>query len=39
MQFEQNRFKELEALLERERRSAHTNQKTVVELEVSSREF
>ena len=37
--FEQARFKELEALLERERRSAHTNHKTVAELEQSNREF
>ena len=39
MQFEQSRFKELEALLERERRAAHSNQKNFAELEQSNREF
>ena len=37
--FEQARFKELEALLERERRSAHSNHKIVAELEESNIEF
>ena len=37
--FEQNRFKELEALLEKERRSAHSNTKTITELEQTNRDL
>ena len=37
--FEQNRFKELEALVDKERRSAHTNTKTIQELEQANRDL
>lgn len=37
--FEQSKFRELEAVLENERRGAHGNQKTFIDLEKANRDL
>lgn len=37
--YEKNKFKELESMLEKERRSTHTNMKTIGELETANRDL
>lgn len=37
--FEQNRFSELERVLEKERRSQHSNQKSIADLERANRDL